>query len=165
MLWHADVTRPLSGQTQQQQPCTDTPFHRMMLCSDDGFCPCACNYAVDASCTCRDLDGTVTITVTKPPVHVLYRLKYIRNADFHPYEEAIYMQDNCDDRPLEIASNGLPTRNGSCDWHSDSHGYKPHSQVLDFLTWSSFQSPFMCTESPFPCTVAMQKSSCTLPCT
>ena len=64
----------------------------MITCSDDGVCPCACNYAVDASCTCRDLAGAIIVTITRPPVVAVYRMKGIRSADFRPYEEVIYMQ-------------------------------------------------------------------------
>lgn len=145
----------------------------MITCSDDGVCPCACNYAVDASCTCRDLAGAIIVTITRPPVVAVYRMKGIRSADFRPYEEVIYMQDNCDDSPLELViqpssrriQHKVPARSGSCGWHRgeyitfDEEGnevqdyiYDPHSQVLGVPTCSTL---FFFCESPVMCTVLL----------
>ena len=95
----------------------------LTLCSDNGVCPCACNYAVDASCTCRDLDGTVTITVTKSPVKVLYNLSYIKNVNYLATEETI-VTENCEDQ----ASAEIPT----CSWLLLDGEIQAHSQVPDF---------------------------------
>ena len=92
----------------------------MLLCSDDGVCPCACDYAVDASCTCRDLDGTVTVTVTKSPVNVRYNLGYIKDVNYLSYEEAVY-SETCEDS----AAAAIPT----CNWFSYKGEIQADSQV------------------------------------
>jgi hypothetical protein len=55
--------------------CPRTPHAQ---CSPSGACPCPCNYAQDPSCTCRDLEAPVSISVTKSPVWASYPLQYMQ---------------------------------------------------------------------------------------
>jgi hypothetical protein len=59
-------------------------------CSEDGICPCSCNYAVHQGCTCRDLKGPVAINVTKSEVAMLYPVSPTGTwVPYHIYEEAV----------------------------------------------------------------------------
>ena len=57
-----------------------------MPCSSDGTCPCTCNYATDASCTCRDLAQSINVTLTKTAVYNTYPLTYVQAFNYAPYE-------------------------------------------------------------------------------
>ena len=54
--------------------------------SQDGVCPCTCDYVADASCTCRNLAGALNITLSKSAVYASYPLQYVQNFNFKPYE-------------------------------------------------------------------------------
>ena len=95
-------------------------YGRFLLCSDDGICPCECNYDLDEGCTCRDIDGSISISITKSPVSLLYPTTYIRNIQYYPTEETIYT-DNCKDGPHET----IPT----CSWLSIGGEIQEDSQV------------------------------------
>ena len=101
-----------------------------MSCSNDGTCPCACNYAVDAGCICRDLDGTVTVTVNKPPVSVRYKMgPWMTTVHQLPVEEPVYV-DTC----VDAAASATPT----CGWWDhDWRGVQADSQVPVALTYAT----------------------------
>lgn len=92
----------------------------LVPCSDDGVCPCQCNYAVDEGCTCRDLKGTVSVGVTKSPVLLMYPLTYMRNVNYYATEEVVYTYD-CEDGALAE----IPT----CNWLSIDNEIQDDSQV------------------------------------
>ena len=54
--------------------------------SPTGQCPCPCIYTEDPTCLCRDLRRTVSVGVTKTPVHALYPLSQPRMFHGRPYE-------------------------------------------------------------------------------
>lgn len=54
--------------------------------SSTGRCPCSCDYAADAGCTCRDLNATVSVALTKSPVAANYPLTYRQQFNYKPYE-------------------------------------------------------------------------------
>lgn len=55
-------------------------------CSGSGGCPCTCNYATDAGCTCRDLKDTLNVTITKGAVYASYPLIYQQAFNYQPTE-------------------------------------------------------------------------------
>jgi hypothetical protein len=59
-------------------------------CSEDGVCPCQCNYASDPTCACRDIDGRISIHVTKSDVRLLYPLTYAKTINYYPIEQVHY---------------------------------------------------------------------------
>ncbi len=61
-------------------------FSLSCIGSTDGVCPCTCDYATDASCTCRDLQQTLVVTLTKTPVWASYPLTYLASFNYEPYE-------------------------------------------------------------------------------
>jgi hypothetical protein len=97
------------------------PFH---LCSDDGICPCTCNYAVHVGCTCRDLKGPVAINVNKSAVSVIYPGSYLRWVDQQPREETINTS-SCNVEWSDNATCGVFRLPGA--------GMHPNSQVQSFF--------------------------------
>jgi hypothetical protein len=77
-------------------------------CSEDGVCPCQCNYASDPTCACRDIDGRISIHVTKSDVRLLYPLTYAKTINYYPIEQVHY-GGSCKDGALEP----VPT----CGWY------------------------------------------------
>jgi hypothetical protein len=55
-------------------------------CSEDGKCPCSCDYVTDPTCGCRDIAGGVDVSLTKTPVYATYPLLYARSFNAKPYE-------------------------------------------------------------------------------
>jgi hypothetical protein len=66
-------------------------------CSSDGQCPCECDYS-QADCSCRDLESSITIHVTKSPVSLLYPLTYRKTVNYYPIEQV---------QPLHQLPSGL----------------------------------------------------------
>lgn len=64
------------------------PYSFYLLCSS--VCPCACNYAFDAGCTCRDLVGSIPVTFSTSAQMQYKGYDFIRIADPGPYEEVVY---------------------------------------------------------------------------
>lgn len=81
---------------------------RCLCCSEDGVCPCSCDYSQDTSCSCRDLEGVLSVQVTKSAVSLLYPLIYARTVNYAPIEKAVYKQ-NCRDGALDD--------NPTCGWY------------------------------------------------
>lgn len=63
---------------------------------------------MDPGCTCRDIDGSVTIHVTKSPVSLLYPLTYVRTVNYFPIEKVQYT-NTCED--------GALVENPTCGWY------------------------------------------------
>ena len=57
-----------------------------LLCSEDGRCPCSCDYVTDPTCGCRDIAGGLNVSLTKTPVYATYPLLYARSFNAKPYE-------------------------------------------------------------------------------
>ena len=57
-----------------------------LVCSGSGKCPCPCNYAVDATCQCRNLAEALNVTITKSAVYASYPLIYQQAFNYQPYE-------------------------------------------------------------------------------
>lgn len=55
-------------------------------CSEDGRCPCSCDYVTDPTCGCRDIAGGLNVSLTKTPVYATYPLLYARSFNAKPYE-------------------------------------------------------------------------------
>ena len=91
-----------------------------LVCSQDGKCPCSCNVAVDVGCNCRDLQGTISISVTKSPVALLYPITYLKTVNFYPIEKVQYT-NNCNDNALVDS----PT----CGWYYRDGIRVPDSQA------------------------------------
>lgn len=92
----------------------------LLDCSEDGVCPCSCDYSRDSACQCRDLEGALSIQVTKSAVSLLYPLLYARTVNYSPIEKAVYKQ-NCRDGALD----DTPT----CGWYLLDGQRVPDSQV------------------------------------
>lgn len=58
----------------------------LLCCSEDGKCPCSCDYVTDPTCGCRDIAGGVNVSLTKTPVYATYPLLYTRSFNAKPYE-------------------------------------------------------------------------------
>lgn len=74
------------------QPHALTQPHRCCLCgrrSPSGACPCPCNYAADASCSCRDLAATLTVSLQKGPLWASYPLAYLQAFNYKPHESIV----------------------------------------------------------------------------
>ena len=54
--------------------------------STTGECPCPCDYATDAGCTCRDLAEAMTVSIVKSPVFATYPVTYVQQFSGRPYE-------------------------------------------------------------------------------
>eukprot|EP00879_Flechtneria_rotunda_P028806 GHRR01031032.1.p1 GENE.GHRR01031032.1~~GHRR01031032.1.p1 ORF type:complete len:186 (+),score=24.42 GHRR01031032.1:102-659(+) len=82
-----------SGDTTSSQ---DIALTVSCVGSPTGSCPCPCNYAVDASCTCRDLASILTIKLSKTPLLASYPLTYLQAFNYKPYEAIVRLEDgNC----------------------------------------------------------------------
>lgn len=92
-------------------------------CSEDGACPCSCDYAVDQGCACRDLVGPVLFTMDKSTVHALYPLTFIKNTPLDPYEETVFVDAN-------TCVDGDDAEIPSCNWLSLDNEIQEHSQVI-----------------------------------
>ena len=82
--------RPNSHYSLQQSVSNKSPKpDRCLLCpcSATGTCPCSCNYATDAGCTCRDLTQAINVQMTKSPVYASYPLTYAQAFNSKPYEQ------------------------------------------------------------------------------
>lgn len=95
-----------------------------LVCSEDGQCPCTCDYSVDAACTCRDLQGSVTVHVTKSPVALLYPVTYLKTVNYLPLEK-VQHADNCKDGDFED--------NPTCGWYHIDGERATDSQVRAHL--------------------------------
>ena len=78
-------------------------------CSATGTCPCSCNYATDAGCTCRDLTQAINVQMTKSPVYASYPLTYAQAFNSKPYEQVAVLcplcceQGPCAGHPVSIS--------------------------------------------------------------
>lgn len=59
-------------------------------CVGSTECPCPCDRATNASCTCYNLDNAVRVAVTKTPAYASYPLTYVQRVDGHPWERIVY---------------------------------------------------------------------------
>ena len=94
-------------------------FSDASRCSPDGECPCTCDYASDASCTCRDVASPLNVTLTKTAATATYPLQYVQSFNAKPYEQIIMTGgrnavSSCVDGALAAA----PT----CGWFKDASG-------------------------------------------
>ncbi|RMZ57501.1 hypothetical protein APUTEX25_003744 [Auxenochlorella protothecoides] len=82
--------------------------------SATGVCPCPCDYATDATCTCRDLARNMTISMTKGAVYALYPLTFSRRYQGAPTETIVTTTvENCNDEYGAVAPTcGWATLNG-----------------------------------------------------
>lgn len=71
---------------QSCKPYKKKNWDASVECSQDGTCPCTCNYAKDSSCTCRDLQQAVNVRLAKSPVYNTYPLTYAQSFNFRPTE-------------------------------------------------------------------------------
>ena len=65
---------------------TEELQYQLDCISEDGNCPCNCDYSTDKNCKCRDLQGSISITVTKTDAALLYPLIYARTVNYYPIE-------------------------------------------------------------------------------
>ena len=65
---------------------TEELQYQLDCISEDGNCPCNCDYSTDKDCKCRDLQGSISITVTKTDAALLYPLIYARTVNYYPIE-------------------------------------------------------------------------------
>ena len=100
-----------------QSLATEELQYQLLCVSEDGKCPCSCDYAKDRGCTCRDLQGSITVSVTKSPVALLYPLTYTKTVNYYPIEKVEYT-NKCRAGALETS----PT----CGWY-----YRDGEQVVD----------------------------------
>lgn len=115
------------------------------------MCPCPCDYSRDATCTCRDLAGPVSITVTKSAVSLLYPLTYARTVNYSPIEKAVYKQD-CRDGGLD----DTPT----CGWYLLDGQRVEDSQVWACRAQSTGQKPAIADDEPPGHTRACMQGFC-----
>ncbi|KAK9799370.1 hypothetical protein WJX73_004741 [Symbiochloris irregularis] len=87
--------------------------------STDGACPCTCNYATDAVCTCRDLAQSINVTLTKTPVYATYPLTYQQAFNYKPYEAVILTGAG---NTVHSCSAGALASTPTCGWALDSLG-------------------------------------------
>ena len=90
-----------------------------LSCSTDGKCPCTCNYATDAGCTCRDLAQSINVTMTKSPVYATYPLTYVKSFNSKPYEAVIMVGGNNAISSCEAGGSSAPP---TCGWATDASG-------------------------------------------
>eukprot|EP00882_Tetradesmus_deserticola_P031406 GHRQ01035511.1.p1 GENE.GHRQ01035511.1~~GHRQ01035511.1.p1 ORF type:complete len:197 (+),score=37.95 GHRQ01035511.1:158-748(+) len=67
----------------------DVQFTLNCVGSSTGQCPCPCNYASDASCGCRDLSSSLTVSLSKGPLWASYPLTYLQSFNYKPYETIV----------------------------------------------------------------------------
>ncbi|KAF6259714.1 dihydrouridine synthase-domain-containing protein [Scenedesmus sp. NREL 46B-D3] len=67
----------------------DLQFTLNCVGSSTGQCPCPCNYASDASCGCRDLASSLTVSLSKGPLWASYPLTYLQSFNYKPYEAIV----------------------------------------------------------------------------
>ena len=92
-------------------------------CVGASECPCACDYARDIGCTCRDLDAPLSLAITKSPVRATYPIYYWADVNAKPREVVVQAPEGgCRDGDLEET----PT----CGWYldPDTHRKIPNSQ-------------------------------------
>ena len=99
------------------------------------MCPCACNYATDASCKCRDLRDSLTLTLAKSPVHATYGLTYVRSFNHWPVEKVQYTS-SCADADT--------AKSPTCGWY-DLDGQRVADSQVRALASRSRLSTHHCT--------------------
>lgn len=62
--------------------------------SPDGSCPCPCNYQTDTGCTCRDLQSSISISLSKSTVWASYPMEYLQTFNYKPYEAVVRPSNN-----------------------------------------------------------------------
>ncbi|KAJ9505456.1 hypothetical protein QJQ45_026136, partial [Haematococcus lacustris] len=86
-----------------------------------GSCPCPCNYAVDDSCTCRDLASPLQVSLTKTPMVASYPMQYLASFNFKPVEVVV--------RPSSRQCNaGDYESSPTCGWYYVDGQQIPSSQ-------------------------------------
>ena len=92
-------------------------------CVGASECPCACDYARDPGCGCRDLGAPLSVAVTKSPVRATYPIYYWADVNAAPREVVVEAPEGgCRDGDLEET----PT----CGWYLDPDTLRkiPNSQ-------------------------------------
>ncbi|KAL6753619.1 hypothetical protein V8C86DRAFT_3019426 [Haematococcus lacustris] len=107
-----------SGQTLQTE---QLDFTLACVGSPSGSCPCPCNYAVDDSCTCRDLASPLQVSLTKTPMVASYPMQYLASFNFKPVEVVV--------RPSSRQCNaGDYESSPTCGWYYVDGQQIPSSQ-------------------------------------
>lgn len=95
-----------------QSLATEQLQYQLACISDNGKCPCDCDYSRDAGCTCRDLQGSITVSVTKSPVALLYPLTYAKTVNYYPIEKVEYTNQCRDGALIDSPTCGWYYRDG-----------------------------------------------------
>lgn len=91
---------PATARTAVAQNLQQPNQHRLhLLCllprhSPDGSCPCPCNYQTDTGCTCRDLQSSISISLSKSTVWASYPMEYLQTFNYKPYEAVVRPSNN-----------------------------------------------------------------------